>query len=252
MKKTIKNLKVISNKKLSDNYFLLELVDNKNFSNIKAGQFANLDIPDDKQIYLRRPFSIHDVNGNKISFLIKIIGKGTGSLAQIKTGKEISVMFPLGNGFELISKGKALLIGGGCGVAPLLLLAKQLKAKGVDNTVILGGRTKDDIVQVKEFKKYSNVKITTDNGSLGKKGFVTDLMKETADFSQIYTCGPEVMMRNVNKLAKEINIPVQASLESMMGCGIGACLCCVTETKKEGHLCVCKDGPVFNAERLPW
>lgn len=250
MKKIITTLTIISNSKLSADFFLLEGNLKGKTPPIKPGQFAQLEIPGNKNIYLRRPFSISNVTGKKISFIIKIVGKGTRTLAELKTGTSLSIVVPLGKGFDLIKNGQTLLVGGGCGIAPMLLLAKNLK----NPTIIYGGKTKADIVLLKEFKKYAKVLVTTEDSSLGLKGFVTDQLKKLnlKNYKTIYTCGPEIMMKTVYKIARENRIPVQASLESMMGCGIGACLCCVTPSKDKGHVCVCTEGPVFNPEDLQW
>lgn len=240
-------------KRLSEAYLLLTIKSSVKLTGIKSGQFINLEIPNHKQVYLRRPFSIHDVDlkKNTLSLLIKIIGKGTNALADLKIGQSVSMVGPLGNGFELIKKGNALLIGGGCGVAPLLLLAKQLSAKKIKTTIILGGRSKQDIVQLEAFNKQGDVFITTEDGTCGKKGFVTAALQDLKKYEVIYTCGPEAMLRGIYKLAQENKIALQVSMENMMACGFGVCLCCVTKTKK-GHTCVCTDGPVFQAEQLTW
>lgn len=232
----------------------MEVASEKALPEIKPGQFAELEVPHSKNVFLRRPFSICDVSQKKLTFLIKIIGKGTEELAKLAPGQKLSIVYPLGNGFKPVTKAKALLVGGGCGIAPLFFLTKALTKLKNEVTVIYGGKKKSDILLTKEFKEQAKLLVTTEDGSLGLKGFVTDQMKklDLTQFKQIYTCGPEIMMKNVYRLGKEKNVPVQASLESMMGCGIGACLCCVTETKNEGHLCVCQDGPVFEGERLPW
>ena len=241
MKKLV-SATVISAKLLNSNYLLLT-VDAGEKINVSAGQFATLAVPD---VYLRRPFSIHDANGSELSFLIKMIGPGTRALPKLKSGDKISVMYPLGQGFQLTDK-PAVLVGGGVGIAPLLLLAKQLKNKPL---IILGGRTKDDIVQLDEFSKYAEVKVTTEDGSLGTKGFVTAELQNVS--AKVYACGPEPMLKALHKLAAEKKLDMQLSLESTMACGVGACLGCVTQTKKAGHVCVCSVGPVFKAEDLPW
>jgi dihydroorotate dehydrogenase electron transfer subunit len=147
-----------------------------------------------------------------------------------------------------------LLLGGGCGIAPLLLLAKQLKKAGAEPHIVLGGRSKQDIVRQKEFAKYGKVLVTTEDGSLGSRGYVTEVFKKLtmSEYKMLYTCGPEAMLKGIYRYAHEQRLPLQVSLESMMACGFGVCLCCVTPSKTEGHVCVCKDGPVFNAEQLSW
>lgn len=253
MHKTVQIGTIITSQKVSPSYLYL-VIRCKNLPAVKAGQFVNLEIPGNKEVYLRRPFSIHDVHKNDLGLLIKIIGKGTAHLATLPIGTTLSILAPLGNGYTLIKKGSALLIGGGCGMAPLLLLAKQLKKAGAIPHIILGGRSKQDIVRQKEFAKYGKVLVTTEDGSLGTKGYVTELFKKLAmsEYKMIYTCGPEAMLRGLHRYAHEHKLSLQVSLESMMACGFGVCLCCVTQSKTDGHVCVCKDGPVFNAEKLAW
>lgn len=253
MQKTVQTGVIVNSQKLSTAYLYL-VIRCQNLSGIKAGQFVNLEIPGHKEVYLRRPFSIHDVHRNELSLLIKIIGKGTEHLAELSVGTALSVIVPLGNGYKLVKSGKALLIGGGCGIAPLLLLAKQLKASGAVPHILLGGRSKTDIVRQKEFAKYGKVSVTTEDGSLGTTGYVTALFKSLpmSEYKMLYTCGPEAMLRGIHRYAHEHQLPLQVSLESLMGCGFGVCLCCVTPSKNDGHVCVCKDGPVFDAEQLTW
>jgi dihydroorotate dehydrogenase electron transfer subunit len=170
----------------------------------------------------------------------------------LETGDTINAMYPLGNGFETKTKAKSvLLVGGGVGVAPLLYLAKQLNEEGIRPKILLGGRAAGNIIEVENFAKYGDVLVSTEDGSIGEKGFVTQhsVMKESID--KIYTCGPDPMMQAIAKIAKDKNINCEASLENMMACGFGACLCCVTETTS-GNLCVCTDGPVFNTKVLKW
>jgi dihydroorotate dehydrogenase electron transfer subunit len=235
---------VLSAKLLTPNYLLLA-VDTGERVSVAAGQFATLAVP---EVYLRRPFSIHDADGSVLSFLIKIIGAGTRGLASLKPGAKISVMYPLGKGFQLTDK-PAVLVGGGAGIAPLLLLARQLKKKPL---VILGGRTKNDIVQTNKFAEYAEVKVTTEDGSLGAKGLVTAELQNVSAGTPVYACGPEPMLKALHKLAAGKKFNLQLSLESIMACGVGACLGCVTQTKEAGHICVCTEGPVFQAEDLPW
>jgi dihydroorotate dehydrogenase electron transfer subunit len=168
----------------------------------------------------------------------------------------LNCVLPLGNGFTMQggenALNKLLLVGGGVGVAPLLYLGAQLKEDGMDPMFLLGGRTANDLLMLDEFKKYGRVYVTTEDGSEGEKGFVTNhSLLQQERFDMIYTCGPTPMMKAVARYAKEKGIACEASLENLMACGLGACLCCVEKTT-EGNLCVCKDGPVFNINRLLW
>ena len=144
-----------------------------------------------------------------------------------------------------------LLVGGGVGVAPLLYLGAELNAQGCEVTFLLGGRSAKDVLELDLFNKYGRVCVTTEDGTMGEKGFVTNHSVLAESFDKIFTCGPTPMMKAVACYAKEKAINCEASLENMMACGLGACLCCVEKTT-EGNLCVCKDGPVFPISKLLW
>lgn len=166
----------------------------------------------------------------------------------------LNCVLPLGNGFTMpkVANERILLVGGGVGVAPLLYFGKCIKAAGAEPVFLLGARSANDLLELEAFEAVGTVHITTEDGSAGEKGFVTNhsvLQRER--FTLISTCGPKPMMMAVAKYARQVNIPCEASLENMMACGVGACLCCVEKTT-EGNLCVCKEGPVFNIDRLLW
>ena len=163
-------------------------------------------------------------------------------------------MISMGNTFTILPDPtkKVLLVGGGVGTAPMLYLGAELHKLGVDVTFLLGARSAHDLLQLKEFHKYGRVLTTTEDGSHGEKGFVTQhSVFEQEQFEMIYTCGPKPMMMALAALAKQKNIECEVSLENTMACGIGVCLCCVEKTT-EGHVCVCKDGPIFNINKLTW
>jgi dihydroorotate dehydrogenase electron transfer subunit len=254
MKKFVHDFEVVSNNWLNARHFVLELRCFEKLPVILPGQFAEIRIDKSLSTYLRRPFSIHDIDyeQNTISFLVKQIGEGTAELSAIKAGEIINIVYPLGNGFKIPVAGRVLLIGGGCGVAPLLILAKHLSGHGIQITTLMGGRSSDDILQTEEYRKLGEVLITTEDGSLGEKGIVTAhslFNKGLKGFSEVYTCGPEPMMKAIASIADKYGIPCQVSLENTMACGIGVCLCCVVETH-EGNKCVCTEGPVFNPNFL--
>jgi dihydroorotate dehydrogenase electron transfer subunit len=256
VKKYIQDFKVLINKKLNDQNTVLVLQPEDKLPEINAGQFVEVLVENSPSTFLRRPFSIHNVDyqENTISLFIKVAGIGSEKLTQTKVGESLNLIFPLGNGFSIPNEGITLLIGGGCGIAPLLYLAKCLSENGVEPYIILGGKTENDIFEVHEYSKYGTVLITTDNGTLGEKGFVTThsiFHDNEIKFDKIYTCGPDIMMKAVAKMAKLKGIDCEVSLENTMACGIGACLCCVTETI-EGNKCVCIEGPVFNVNDLKW
>lgn len=186
--------------------------------------------------------------------LIQLVGDGTRHLAAVKRGQTINVILPLGNSFTMPENAseRLLLVGGGVGTAPMLFLGEQLSKKGFTPNFLLGARSQNDLLQLNEFTQYGNVFTTTEDGSMGEKGYVTQhSLLSTQTFNKIYTCGPKPMMMAVAKYAKTNNIECEVSLENTMACGFGVCLCCVENTT-EGHICVCKEGPVFNIKKLLW
>ncbi len=254
MRKKIHNMLVVRNTKLNDNYFVLELKAPEPIDVINPGQFAEILVEGSPSTFLRRPISINDFDKEKntINLLVKIVGDGTKQLSLVKTGENVNLVYPLGNGFSYKKGAKALLIGGGCGIAPLLYLARYLKKNHETPVMLLGGKCCEDILLIEEFRKYGDVHITTEDCSLGEKGFVTQhSILEKNNFDIIYTCGPEPMMKAVAKLARQKKIECEVSLENTMACGIGVCLCCVTDTVN-GNVCVCTEGPVFNIKQLKW
>lgn len=256
MKKYILDLTVTENVHLHANYVLLKLTSQSVLPEMLPGQFAEIRIDGSSTTFLRRPISINfiDRERNEIWFLVQLAGDGTKRLGEAKTGDVINVVLPLGNGFtmpENVSE-KLLLVGGGVGTAPMLYLGEQLVKTGFKPTFLLGARSKEDLLQLEQFAAYGEVYTTTEDGSHGEKGYVTQhSILEKVTFDRIYTCGPKPMMMAMAKYAKNQNICCEVSLENMMACGVGACLCCVENTT-EGHLCVCKEGPVFNINKLLW
>lgn len=256
MKKFILDLTVTDNIRLHANYVLLKLTHAELLPAMLPGQFAEIKVDGSPSTFLRRPISINyvDRERNEVWFLIQLIGDGTRHLGQSAIGDKINVVMPLGNSFTTpanVSE-SVLLIGGGVGTAPMLYLGEQLLKKGCKPTFLLGARSANDLLQLDEFQKLGEVYTTTEDGSMGEKGYVTQhSILSKLHFDRIYTCGPKPMMISVAKYAKENQIECEVSLENTMACGIGACLCCVENTK-EGHLCVCKDGPVFNINKLLW
>ena len=215
---------------------------------ISLGEFVDILIPG---FYLRRPLSVCDYENERLTLVYKVVGEGTKVLSEMGVGGELEVLTGLGNGFDPDAcRERALLVGGGLGVPPLLLLAKRLKAQGKHVTAVLGFNTADDVLLVDEFRSVCDiVAVSTVDGSVGVKGFVTDAIlaiRPTFDF--FYTCGPMVMMKVV---CQALEGPGEASLEERMGCGAGFCYGCSIQTKN-GPRRVCKDGPVFKKEDLLW
>lgn len=257
MKKQINNLKIIYRKQLNDEYFILKLLAPEQLPEIMPGQFVQVLVPlavgGAKSVFLRRPFSFHDVDDNTFTLFIKIKGEGTKILASLKENDVINTIYPLGKGFSLPDNGRIILIAGGIGSAPLLYLARYAsqRNKDIKPTILIGAKTKFDIFELEEFEKYGEVHITTEDGSMGEKGLVTEhsVLKNVNEFKMMYSCGPTPMLKAVAMIAKNNNINCEVSLETTMACGFGACLCCVTETIY-GNQCVCTEGPVFNVNVL--
>lgn len=248
---------VDSIKQIDADFIILKLKHPTGLPEINTGQFVEIKIPDTAKTFLRRPISIHDVDysNNTISLLIKIVGNGTQQLSKLKSGETINMVYPLGNGFTLSKAGnKPLLIGGGVGVAPMLYLAKCLKQQGATPEFLFGARNATGLLLIDEFEKLGKVNITTEDGTVGTKGFVTNhavIANDIKNYSSLLVCGPTPMMKAVAAIALLNNVFCEVSLENKMACGIGVCLCCVTDTK-DGHKCVCSEGPVFDINQLKW
>ncbi|MDL2257408.1 dihydroorotate dehydrogenase electron transfer subunit [Bacteroidales bacterium OttesenSCG-928-I14] len=257
MKKYISDFVVTSNTFLNNNHCLLKLhLKDKALPEILPGQFVQVEVENSSNTFLRRPISISyvDYSNNEIWLLVQLVGEGTKKLSQLSVNDKLNLIYPLGSTFTIPESNnkKLLLIGGGVGTAPMLYLGAYLKSQSFKPTFLLGARTEKDLLLLDEFRKYGEVYVTTENGGMGEKGFVTNhsiLSQGDADF--IYSCGPKPMMLSVARYAKEFNISCEVSLENHMACGIGACLCCVEKTDK-GNVCVCTEGPVFNINRLTW
>jgi dihydroorotate dehydrogenase electron transfer subunit len=219
------------------------------------GQFIEVRVDGSSTTFLRRPISINfiDRKQNELWLLVATVGDGTHKLAELKEGDQLNCLLPLGNGFTPVHEGeKVLLVGGGVGVAPLLYMGAQMQQMGMEPTFLLGARTAKDLLLLDMFNRFGRVFVTTEDGSQGEKGFVTNhSILSDERFDRISTCGPTPMMKAVARYARSKGIDCEASLENLMACGLGACLCCVEKTT-EGNLCVCKDGPVFNIKRLLW
>ena len=276
MKKYILDLQVKSVERVHERYVLIRLTDDKPLPEMLPGQFVEVRVDGSSTTFLRRPISINfvDKQANELWLLVACVGDGTRRMAELNAGDTLNCVLPLGNGFTLpvtshpscvpsVASEQSssapftfhlspLLVGGGVGVAPLLYLGKVLKEQGVEPTFLLGARSAKDLLMLSEFEKYGRVLVTTEDGTMGEKGFVTNhSVLQQEQFDMIQVCGPTPMMKAVARYANEKGIECEVSLENLMACGLGACLCCVEKTK-EGNLCVCKEGPVFNIKRLLW
>lgn len=255
MKKNLVDLEVKEVERLNDTCVLLVMTNDKPLPLCRPGQFAELRVDETPSVLLRRPISVHsfDVEKNEIGFLVQVVGDGTRWLATLQKGDKVNVLLPLGNGFTILDKADArlLLVGGGVGCAPLYGLAQELKRLGRDFTILIGARSAKDLYRCSEYEALGRVEYTTEDGSHGERGYVTNHSVMNEKFDYIYTCGPKPMMLAVAKYAKEHGIGCEVSLENKMACGLGACLCCVEDTTT-GNRCVCTDGPVFSIEELKW
>lgn len=235
---------IIENMPLTDSVYKMTL--RGDVSAITApGQFVNISL---EGLYLRRPISVCDVAGDCLTIIYKVVGKGTAQMAQMKEGT-LDVLTGLGNGYDLALSGdRPVLLGGGVGVPPMYLLAKELLAQGKKVSVILGFNTKTEVFYEKEFLALgADVTVTTVDGTYGLKGFVTDAMKNM-DYSYFYTCGPEPMLKAVYRTSVTSG---QMSFEKRMGCGFGACMGCSCKTIT-GYKRICKEGPVMKKEEILW
>lgn len=256
MKKYILDLTVNSVEALSDKHVLIKLTDDKPLPEMLPGQFVEVRVDNSPSTFLRRPISINNVDydRNELWLLVAAVGDGTRQLQKLQKGDRLNCVLPLGNSFTMPtdSTQKGLLVGGGVGVAPLLYFGKRIKAMGGEPTFLLGARSAKDVLERELFEQVGRVLITTEDGSEGEKGFVTNhsvLAQE--HFDRISTCGPKPMMMAVARYAFKNDIECEVSLENKMACGVGACLCCVEKTV-EGNKCVCNEGPVMNIKKLTW
>ena len=220
--------------------------------NAKPGQFIDLYSKDGSKL-LPRPISICEIDktNGTLRIVYRIAGQGTKEFSKLKAGDDIEILGPLGNGFTLRDR-KAILIGGGIGIPPMLQLAKDLNC---EKSIVLGFRDEEFLSD--EFKPYGEVYMSSDSGKIGVKGTVMDAIKEYAITGDvIYACGPTPMLRAIREYAISNGIEAQISLEEKMACGIGACLACVCKSKdiddhsKVNNKRICKDGPVFFAEEV--
>jgi dihydroorotate dehydrogenase electron transfer subunit len=228
------------------NSLIMKMVLKGDTSGVKAGQFVNIKIDG---LFLRRPISVCEINGDLLTIIYKIVGRGTEEMSKMEKGTVLDLLTNLGNGYDLSLSGKTpLLIGGGVGVPPMFELAKELIASGKKVTVILGFNTKAEIFYEKEFENLgAKVIVTTVDGSYGVKGFVTDAMKDL-EYSFFYTCGPEPMLKAVHKSSVTDG---ELSFEERMGCGFGACMGCSCKTLT-GYKRICKEGPVLKKGEILW
>ena len=244
--------KVIYNEEISTGIYKLTVAGS---FQAKPGQFYMLRAWENQPL-LSRPISVHSVDnrqegkGQSITFVYAVVGEGTELLSKLRSEDEVKLTGALGNGFDTKAlKGKVALVTGGIGVAPMYYVAQELKKNQEVTKVDLYAGFRNETYLVSEFQGITcDVKVSTENGSCGHKGYVTEMLK-VEDYDVVLCCGPEIMMNKVVSLCKEKNVKVYVSMEKHMACGIGACLVCTCKTK-EGNKRSCKDGPVFSGEEL--
>ena len=235
---------ITKNTPLTSNVYIMTLKGDT--EGIRCGQFVNIKL---EGLYLRRPISVCDCEGDCLTIIYKVVGVGTEKMSEMTIGEELDLLTGLGNGYDTsLSGDKPLLLGGGVGVPPLYMLAKKLVNEGKMTTVILGFNTADEVFYENEFKALgTEVIVTTVDGSYGLKGFVTTAM-EGVDYSYFYTCGPEPMLKAIYNATTTSG---QMSFEERMGCGFGACMGCSCKTIT-GYKRICKEGPVMKKEEVLW
>jgi len=250
---------ILRTEKFTDDIFRFSLKAPDIAADAKPGQFVMVRAGEGMDPLLRRPFSVHQVTGDGVvQILFKVIGKGTQMLSRLQAGECLDVLGPLGQGFTYGDNNRNYLVGGGIGIAPLLFLAKQLLKKNDPSSikVLLGARTGDEVdVLAEDFGSMGlEVLLATEDGSLGQKGLVTELMIPFNDTPvKVYGCGPYPMLRAVVNMCNKKSWNCQVSLETIMACGLGACLgCTILGADMKGYVHVCKNGPVFNADEVAW
>lgn len=238
-------MKITDNKKIAEKTYFMSL-EGDTSAITKPGQFINIKLDG---FFLRRPISVCDCENGKLSIIYKVVGNGTKEMSELPVGAELDILSGLGNGYDTSKSGDCpVLIGGGVGVPPMYLLCKKLVSEGKKATVILGFNSEKEVFGVDEFKATgAEVYVTTVDGSVGTKGFVTDVLKNL-HYTYFYTCGPMPMFKAIESIAKTSG---QYSFEERMGCGFGACMGCTCKTKY-GNKRICKDGPVLEREEIVW
>lgn len=265
--------KIISNQEISPGYFRMRILAPGFEEKAHPGQFIMFRVQRSLPPLLRRPFGIFrtgfmepDCEGMPpkefVEIVYKVVGRGTSIMAELHEGDKVELLGPLGNGFASTQcDGEKILVGGGIGLVPLYMLAGELIEKGCSVRLLMGGRTRDDILAVTEFERLGvGTYVSTDDGSLGEEGLVTQvLVRKLNKFpgAEVFACGPMPMLCAVNSICVEHKTPLQVSLEESMACGVGACLGCVVKgaghtEENPSYLCSCKVGPVFKAQYLDW
>ncbi len=256
--------KILSNIEVAKSHFQMALECPEIAAIAKPGQFVHILVSEQFDPLLRRPFTIYKAKDGNVDILFQVIGKGTLLLSQKRTGEVVKIMGPLGYGFSILyNLDTAVLVGGGVGVATLMLLAEELRKAKRRVLTLIGARSQKMLLCVDEFREIGvDVCVSTDDGSCGYKGFVTELLREmlydiiSHEHPVIYACGPDEMLKAVTTISADFNIPAQIALENRMGCGVGACLGCVRKIRMQNgtheYKRVCLEGPVFDGQEIIW
>lgn len=254
---------IISNYPIAPLHYIMRLVAPQVSSTAKAGQFIHIRIKDDWDPLLRRPFTVYQSEADEIEVLYQLIGRGTAILSRMSTGGKLDLIGPLGRGFWVKADIETpIIVGGGVGTASLLMLAQQLANTHKNLITLIGSLTEKRLLGVADFKATGGeVRVSTDDGSAGYKGFVTQLLSDViwqreVRSAQIFACGPYGMLKAVSQIALSRGLPAQVAFESQMGCGLGVCLGCCWPVKDEAgeirYDRVCTEGPVFDAKEVVW
>lgn len=242
---------VLDNRKVAGDVYLVSVRAPRIVKQAQPGQFVHLRVGNSDHPLLRRPFSVHWVEGEKFEILYQVVGIGTRLFSRVRSGETLDLIGPLGRGFDLSGAGSALIVAGGLGIAPLAFLAQRLRGKSL--TVLIGGATKELILCEERMRRLAaEVRVITEDGSSGAKGLVTDLLTSyLTQAGAVFACGPRQMLKAVKDACRERSgLSTQVCLEDRMGCGVGACLGCAVRSSKGRYKRVCSDGPVFRASEV--
>lgn len=258
------SVRIINNNEISPGFYKIRLESPYLARTAKPGQFVEVRCSEGNNPLLRRPLGCHKISPEGIEMLYEVVGDGTEILSRKKAGDQIDVIGPLGSGFDIeghepgTGSRVAVLVAGGIGVAPLVALAEEVARRKTKIYTLIGACKRSHVLCENDFKRSgAKVMVATEDGSKGKKGLVTDILKDLLASgprspAAIYACGPTAMLKAVAKIARGKRITCQVSLEERMACGVGVCLGCPVKVKAGGYKMVCKDGPVFTAEDIAW
>ena len=254
---------ILSNENVAEDHYLLRCECSDIAQHAQPGQFIHVLISNGAGLLLRRPFTVYTIDGHEITMLYQIIGEGTQRLSEMPKGTSLHVLGPLGNTFDIADNPEpAILVGGGAGIASLMLLAIALRTRDIQTIGLVGAQHQGRLLSVDDLKAIGvAVHIATDNGSVGHHGFVTDILTDMLRKNDllnptIYACGPHDMLAAVTKITTEFEVPTQVAMENRMGCAMGVCLGCVCPVRIDANQIeyqrVCTEGPVFNATDIAW